>query len=46
MENIDLVIVTVEDEYSQIKSELEKLVKADIVKVSYLLGVSEGKYTS
>jgi hypothetical protein len=46
LENIDLVIVTVEDEYSQIKSELEKLVKADIVKVSYLLGVSEGKYTS
>lgn len=46
LENIDIIIVTVEDEYSHIKLELEKRIKADIVKVSYLLGVSEGKYTS
>lgn len=41
LKNIDIIIVTVEDEYSHIKSELEKRVNADIVKVSYLLGISE-----
>lgn len=43
LECIDIIIVTVEEEYSHIKSELEKRVNADIVKASYLLGFSEEK---
>lgn len=41
MKSVDIVIVTVEDEYSCIKSELEKKMNAEIISISYLLSISE-----
>lgn len=41
LKDIDIIIVTVEDNDSHIKRELENRVKAEIVSVDYLLDVSE-----
>lgn len=41
LQNIDIIIVTVEDEYLHIKKELEERVNADIISVNSLLDVSE-----
>lgn len=41
LKDIDIIIVTIEEEYLYIKEQLEKRVKADIVCVSDLLNVSE-----
>lgn len=41
LKNVEIIIITVESGFLQIKDELEKRVQADIVSVGYLLDVSE-----
>lgn len=41
LENVDIIIVTVEDDYTHIRKELESKTKAEIVNVGYLLNVAE-----
>ncbi len=43
LQGINIVIVTVEDEYLYIKEEIKKRIDTDIVRVSYLLDVAENE---